>query len=412
MGVRSGIKGIRGQLGPGLLVAATGVGAGDLIAAAVAGQRYGVAVLWAVLVGAGCKWVLNEGIARWQLATGQSLIAGWAQRLPRVVFWIFGGYLVGWSFMVAGAVGSACGVAAKALWPDAPLSVAGWTILQAVSGFALVRWGRYAVFEKVMQGLIVVMFGVVIIGGAALMPQASLVWRGLIVPQVPPGGLWFVLGLMGGVGGSVTLLCYGYWIQQKQWTEKSSHVRVRWDLGIAYGLTAVFGLAMIIIAAGASPEDGSGTALVLSLSERLGELFGPTGKQVFLIGFWCAVFSSLLGVWQGVPHLFADWWQQRRRDGAERESSTHATAPYRWYLGFLTLPPLVLQQFDKPLLIVVIYAVVGAFFMPFLAATLLVMNNRREWVGELKNSAPINVGLSVSLVIFGVLFAVKLTKWL
>jgi hypothetical protein len=24
------------------------------------------------------KWTLNEGIARWQLATGTSLLAGWA----------------------------------------------------------------------------------------------------------------------------------------------------------------------------------------------------------------------------------------------------------------------------------------------------------------------------------------------
>ena len=97
------------------MVAATGVGAGDLIAAAVAGQRYGIAVLWAVLVGAGCKWILNEGVARWQLATGQSLIAGWARELPRWVSWYFGVYLAIWGFVVGGALGSACGVAANSL---------------------------------------------------------------------------------------------------------------------------------------------------------------------------------------------------------------------------------------------------------------------------------------------------------
>ena len=38
-------------LGPGFMVAATGVGAGDLIAASVAGARYGVIILWAALLG-------------------------------------------------------------------------------------------------------------------------------------------------------------------------------------------------------------------------------------------------------------------------------------------------------------------------------------------------------------------------
>ena len=42
-------------LGPGLLVAATGVGAGDLATAAFTGSHLGPAVLWAVLVGAALK---------------------------------------------------------------------------------------------------------------------------------------------------------------------------------------------------------------------------------------------------------------------------------------------------------------------------------------------------------------------
>ena len=37
-------------VGPGILVAATGVGAGDLATGAFTGQQLGVAVLWAILV--------------------------------------------------------------------------------------------------------------------------------------------------------------------------------------------------------------------------------------------------------------------------------------------------------------------------------------------------------------------------
>ncbi len=369
-----------------------------------------LAVLWVVVVGAGCKWVLNEGIARWQLATGQSVIAGWAERLPAWVSWYFGGYLGVWSFVIAGALGSSCGVAAKTLWPNSPLSIGGWTVVHAILGFGLVRWGRYGIFEKIMQGLIAVMFAVVIVCGASLVSNFPDFIRGLVIPTVPPGGLWFIFGLMGGVGGSVTLLCYGYWLDEKKWRGTGRIPEVRRDLVGAYALTGLFGLAMIVIAAGAKPVDASGTALVIALGEQLGTILGPIGRTSFLVGFWCAVFSSLLGVWQGVPYLFADWWDCRGKQVKREGIKLTETTAYRGFLLFLAGPPLILQFWGKPLLLVVIYAVVGAFFMPFLAATLLVLNNRSEWVGSMRNSRWSNLGLAISLVLFLLLFCSEIGR--
>jgi Mn2+/Fe2+ NRAMP family transporter len=60
------------MIGPGLLVAATGVGAGDLATASFAGSLLGNGILWAAVLGAFLKYVVNEGLARWQLATGSS----------------------------------------------------------------------------------------------------------------------------------------------------------------------------------------------------------------------------------------------------------------------------------------------------------------------------------------------------
>lgn len=394
-------------IGPGLLVAATGVGAGDLIAAAVAGRRFGLAVLWIVLLGAAAKWVLNEGIARWQLATGETVIAGWATRLPRVVSWYFGGFLAVWSFLVAAALGSACGVAAKALLPALPGGVPIWCAGHAAAGYLIVRWGRFKVFERVMQGLIAGMCVAVMLCAALIRPDWSAVAAGLLVPSLPAGSGLFLLGVMGGVGGSVTLLCYGYWMREKGWSGGAMQAAARLDLGVAYGLTGLFGLAMIILAAGAQPADASGSALVLALADRLGEVLGETGRLMFLIGFWCAVFSSLLGVWEGVPYLFADWWRALRRKAGPAQVQD---AAYTWWLAFLAGPPLLMQRLQQPLFVVVLYAVAGAFFMPFLASTLLVMNNRRAWVGEYRNRWPTNLALAASLLLFGVLFALELVN--
>ena len=74
---------------PGILVAATGVGAGDLATASFTGSHLGVAVLWAVVVGSLFKYILTEGLMRWQLVTGQTLLEGLAGKLGPVFGWLF-----------------------------------------------------------------------------------------------------------------------------------------------------------------------------------------------------------------------------------------------------------------------------------------------------------------------------------
>ena len=60
------------KIGPGIVIAATGIGAGDLVAASVVGAKFGTVILWSVLIGGIIKYVLNEGVARWQLASGET----------------------------------------------------------------------------------------------------------------------------------------------------------------------------------------------------------------------------------------------------------------------------------------------------------------------------------------------------
>ena len=77
------------RVGPGLLIAATGVGAGDLATAGFAGARLGVIVLWAIVLGAAMKFVLNEGLARWQLSSGTTLLEGVANHVGRWAILLF-----------------------------------------------------------------------------------------------------------------------------------------------------------------------------------------------------------------------------------------------------------------------------------------------------------------------------------
>ena len=155
-------------VGPGLLVAATGVGSGDLATASFAGSQLGTAILWAVLVGAFLKFVLNEGVARWQLATGQTVIEGALLRLGRGVGWLFLPYLLLWSFLVSLALMSGSGVALHAIVPvfeDPSHGKIVFGILASGVGLALVLIGGYRLFEKIMSVCIGLMTVTVAVSG-------------------------------------------------------------------------------------------------------------------------------------------------------------------------------------------------------------------------------------------------------
>lgn len=53
------------SIGPGLLVAAAGVGAGDMIVGLKAGHAFGLGLVWVVLLTGLIKYALTEGLARW-----------------------------------------------------------------------------------------------------------------------------------------------------------------------------------------------------------------------------------------------------------------------------------------------------------------------------------------------------------
>jgi Mn2+/Fe2+ NRAMP family transporter len=396
------------RIAPGLLVAATGVGVGDLAGAGFAGARLGVAILWAVVAGAVLKFAITEGVARWQLATGTTVVDGMARRLGRVVVWIFLLYLVYWSYCVGAALASACGATAHALLPlsdDADTSRVALATIHSIAGFLLVTLGGYRWFERIMGVCIAIMFVLIVAAAIAVWPGTDAVVRGLLVPSIPNAdghGLDWTLVLLGGVGGTVTVLCYGYWIREKGRAGAEGLRICRIDLGVGYAATALFGLAMVIIGSTVGAE-GRSVGLIVAIADRLASRLGEGWRLPFLIGAWAAVFSSLLGVWQAVPLLFADSWRAAR--GAGRETNTSTTQTARWgFLIFLSAIPLAaaLERLEP---IVRHYGIVGAAFVPLLTAVLLLLNSRAKWIGSTyRNGWLTTVLLAISLALFSWLF--------
>ncbi|CAL9577692.1 Nramp family divalent metal transporter [Streptomyces sp. enrichment culture] len=398
-------------IGPGIVVAATGVGAGDLVATLIAGSNFGYTLLWAAVIGCLVKISLAEACGRWHLATGRTLFDGWAS-LGRWTTWFFAIYAVIWGFVYGAAAMSSSALPLQALFPDV-MGLEWWGIGSGLVGLVFVWFNKYNVFEKVMTVLVGVMFVVTVYLAVRVTPNLGDAFAGLL-PALPDekDSVLNTLGLIGGVGGTITLAAYGYWVNAKGWTNTGWMKVMRLDNRVAYATTGIFVIAMLFVGAellhSANIAIASGDKGLIQLGDILEQQYGTATGKLFLIGFFATSFTSLIGVWHGVSLMFADFLARQR---GEREARADELASgrrekswtFRAYLLWLTFPPMILLFQDEPFRLIIIYGVLGAAFMPFLALTLMWLLNSSRTPREWRNGNLSNGMLAIAGLLFLVL---------
>jgi Mn2+/Fe2+ NRAMP family transporter len=417
------------QVGPGLLAAAAGVGAGDLVATMVAGAQFGTVLLWAAVLGAVLKLALAEGVGRWHLAAQATLLDGW-RRLGYWATGLFGIYIVIWGFVYGATAMSAVGLPLNALFGG--LDVRYWAMIAGVVGLVLVWLQRYEVFEKLITVLVLIKFVSVVSVALLVAPDLSALASGL-VPRLPDGSVIYVLGLIGGVGGTITMAAYGYWTIAKGWKGTGWLSVMRLDNAVGYTMTAIFVISMLVVGSEmllgrdlTKGDDG-----LLMLGTELGTRYGDWARVLFLVGFLAVTTTSLLGVWNGVSLLFADWTRTIRlphgaaataavdAQGTDRPTATETgfeatgverSTPFRAYLIWLTIPPMALLFFDRPFALTLVYGVLGAAFMPFLGITLIMLLNSKRIAADARSGWLSNALLGAASALFVVLLVLKLVN--
>lgn len=395
-------------IGPGLVVAATGVGAGDMVTSLTAGTEFGTILVWAIILGAALKFALTEGLGRWYMATRTTVLDGWHS-----MGWWASGYFMVYlalvTFFFGAAAPSASALATTAMFPGL-MPLWAWAVLHSVIfGFLICIIGQYKLFERVMEVFVGLMF-VTVVGLAILLaPNVGALALGTVVPRMPEGSLPFVLAVIGGVGGTFTLVSYTYWVRERGWRRPGWIPMMRTDLGVGYVATGIFMVAMLVIGAEllfVSGEGIDGESGLVALSDPIAERFGAVASWLFLIGFWAAATSSITGAWNGGAYIFGDLVRTIRRvpeeDGEEYLSEKGVF--FRAFLVWITFPPMILFSFDEPVAIVIIYASLGALFMPFLALTLMWLLNRRVR-REYRSGWLSNLILGISVLLFAVVAA-------
>ncbi|MFD1362417.1 Nramp family divalent metal transporter [Lentibacillus salinarum] len=395
-------------IGPGIILAATGIGSGDLVTSTVAGADFGMVLAWAVIIGVSLKLLLSEGVARWTLATGKTILEGW-RLLGRWTMGYFLIYVTLFGLIYGAAIATACGIMMHAMFPVMPIWA--WAIIHSVAGFLLIWFGRYKIFERVIMVLIGTMFVTVVGSAIMLIPSLSNVSMEAFSLGIPDGSLFRILGIIGGIGGTLALAAYGYWIREKGWRDASWLPIMRLDVSVAYTMTGIFSVSLMIVSTQflyGNSVSFDGAAGMLDFLYIYGENFGSTPQFILNIGFWAATCSSLIGSWNGIPYLFADFIRIMKKNKKKKELSQNSSGnpvsikdpAYKFFLAWLTFPSLLLLMFNQPIGLVLLYAALGSAFIPFLAITLLYLLNSKYVTKQFKNNFFQNAALVFVIIVF------------
>ena len=330
------------EIGPGVIIAGTIVGSGELIATTKVGAQAGVALLWLIVAGCLIKVFVQVELGRDAVARGRTTLAaldtvpGPRLRVSWVV-WLWAVMMVTTMGQLGGivaGVGQAMAVSVPVLGDGRPWSDSGgddvrlWASLAAVVTSVLLWFGRYRVIQN-LSAVLVATFTLVTVGNTValmLSDEFALSGRDLLRGMIPGGPVpegvnpyLTALAAFGIIGvGATELVSYPYWCLEKgygkfagprpsgdhpsalhEWKRRAAGwLRVmRLDAFAAMAVYTVATVAFYLMGVavlhrcGLDPDDAH---MISTLAESYGPVFGSAAQGLFLAGAVAVLYSTFL----------------------------------------------------------------------------------------------------------------------
>lgn len=336
-------KAIR-EIGPGLVLAGSIVGTGELIATTGLGAKDGYALLWLILFSCIIKVFVQVELGRHALTHGQSTLEAFnslGRPLGRVnwICWCWFIMMIATQAQI-GAMEGLIGQAATMAFPDTSQTIsqstgfssdAVWATITTLVAILLLLSGGYKRVEKITTILVAAVTGVTVLAVIALPwspPPVDFSWASIMSGlqfTLPSGGIAAAMAAFGitGVGAS-ELVAYPYWCLEKGYGKAAGKrnlsdawaVRARgwmrvmqidaWFSMVVFtvGTLAFYILgAAVLHARGAEPK---GSEMIRQLSLMYTSL-GSWTQTAFLIGAWAVLFKTLYVATAGNSRQTADF---------------------------------------------------------------------------------------------------------
>jgi Mn2+/Fe2+ NRAMP family transporter len=317
-------------LGPGLILSASVVGSGELIATTALGAQAGFVLLWLVIFSTLVKVAVQVELARWTIATGQPAITGYNKVPPKLgrmgwvnILWML---LALSKLLQLGGIIGGVAVAFSILLPFGgdPLAFSHllvWTIIIAAVSIAMLYSNKYSLIERGAV-LLVVIFSIVTVLIALGLPFTPFAYSGADIGSgltflIPAGALGAAIAMFGITGvGADEITFYTYWCVEKgyarwagpndgseEWARRANGwIKVMYkDAAVSWVIYTFGTLAFYLMGAAVLNPQGlvpEGNGMITTLSRIYTDILGPWSSILFLVGAIAVLGSTM---WAAIP---------------------------------------------------------------------------------------------------------------
>jgi Mn2+/Fe2+ NRAMP family transporter len=398
------------KTGPGMVLAASIVGSGELILTTTLGAKVGYTMMWLIILSCLIKAVVQSFLGRYTIAMAETGLDA-VNRIPGPRFKV--GWVVwAWAAMVFMSLfqitGMFIGVSQTMNSIIASIPVTAWVLLFLVFALALLLGGAYSRIEKLAMikvglfTLITLMSAILLLGSPDF--HAADLAQGFTF-QIPDAGLAIAVAVFGITGvGATELYIYTYWCVEKgyarytgpredseAWRRRArGWVRVmNFDVIGSMIIYTIATVAFYLLGAGILNKMGlvpDGKEMIATLTHIYTQTFGEWAKWLFYLGAIVILFGTIIAATAGHSRMFADFM---RLQGTFAKADFKARSRWRdiFIVVLLVVPVIFFFIFGQaPVKMVVWGAIAQAMMLPIISfATVFLI--QRHLPPELKAPA-------------------------
>jgi len=318
------------KLGPGILLAATSIGASHLVHAPRAGALFGFNLLWLVLAAHLFKYPAFEFGPRYAAATGHHLLDGYA-RVPGPRNWALYLFLLSTVLQGIGVLAAVVNVSGcvVATWTGDPGAIVGLGVTRAelfslgiiALVLQLIVAGGFSWLDHLNKVMMAILALATVLAFVPVLPEPSEVAR-LVIPSLPDGSIVLVAAILGWMPTGIDVsVWHSFWTLEKlaslgEDTHSPSAADHRrqlrtslFDMRVGYGLSLITGLMFLCLGAVHLAGRGaelSGVQFAEAISSAYTAILGRWMYHVFMLTAFFAMFSTSYVVIDGFSRSFSE----------------------------------------------------------------------------------------------------------
>ena len=234
------------KLGPGLLFAGAAIGVSHLVQSTRAGADYGLGLLWALLLVNFFKYPFFQFGPRYALATGESLLAGYA-KLGKGVIVTYFVLTIATMFTIQTAVTIVTAGLAVELFGISS-NIVYWGVVITLICATLLSFGRYGLLDRGMKVIIIVLsISTFVAAFLAFGQSKDIEW--IQVLPASTTGFAFLIAFMGWMPGPLDIsVWHSLWsLEKKKRMQNLTVKQSLFDFNVGYLTTIVLGICFVLL---------------------------------------------------------------------------------------------------------------------------------------------------------------------